>query len=72
MAKKPKETVFILTKADQDRIEAAIGLMRLIIRELMAARRTRVNCDLHNPSALYELSEDLEKLRQEQLHFPEI
>lgn len=69
MPKKSKETVFILTKADQDRIEAAIGLMRLIIRELMATRRTHVNCERHNPSALYELSENLEKLREEQLRF---
>lgn len=69
MGKKAKETIFVLTKADRDRIEAAIGLMRLVIRELISARRTRVNCEVHNPGSLYELADDLEKLREGQLHF---
>lgn len=66
---KAKETVFVLTKGDRDRIEAAMGLLRQIVRELLAARRTRVNCGTHTPGALHELAEDAEKVREEQLHF---
>lgn len=69
MAKPEKETVFVLTKGDRDRIEAAMGLLRQIVRELISARRTRVNCGTHTPGALYELEADAEKVREEQLHF---
>ena len=69
---KSKESVYILTERDRDRIEAAIGLMRQIIRELINARRTRVTCETHNPGALYQLAEDLEKIREDQMRFPEI
>ena len=69
---KSKESVYILTERDRDRIEAAIGLMRQIIRELINARRTRVTCETHSPGALYQLAEDLEKIREDQMRFPEI
>jgi hypothetical protein len=80
-----KETLFVLTKADRDRIEAAMGLLRQIVRELLSARRTRVNCATHTPGALHQLAEDVEKVHaasrsctaqasclKGQLHFPEI
>lgn len=69
---KDKETVFVLTRGDRDRIEAAMGLLRQIIRELLSARRTRVNCGSHTPGALYELAEEIETIHEEQLNLPGI
>ncbi len=69
---KSKESVFILNKSDCDRIEAAIGLMRQVMRELIKTRRTYVSSEVHNPGALYELAEDLQRIREDQLRFPEL
>lgn len=58
MKPKSKETVFVLTKADRDRIEAAMGLLKQVISNIFSKRRVRINTEVHTPAALYELEQE--------------
>jgi hypothetical protein len=58
MKHKSKEIVFILTKADRDRIEAAMGLLKQIICNIISMRRVRISTETHTPAALYELEQE--------------
>lgn len=58
MKPKSKETVFVLTKADRDRIEAAMGLLKQVICNILSTRRVRINTAIHTPAALYELEQE--------------
>jgi hypothetical protein len=75
-----KKTVSVLTEADRDRIEAAIGLVRQIFRDILSMRRVRVNTEVQTPAALYELEQEARYIqgvvdglspdyREEQLNF---
>jgi len=69
MESEKKETVFLLTRADRDRIDAALGLCRLVLKEIISTRRTRISMAVHTPVALYELEREFEKIKEEQLKF---
>jgi hypothetical protein len=61
------QTLYILTEADRDRIDAAAGLLRQVLDELLLNRRVRVSLAVNSPGALYELESEGEKIREEQL-----
>ncbi len=67
-----KEIVFVLTCADRDRIDVAAKLLQQVLREIIGARKTRVSLATHTPGALYQLAEDVEKIREEQMEFKNI
>jgi hypothetical protein len=62
-----KQTLYILTEADRDRIDAATGLLRQVLDDLLLNRRVRVGLEINSPAALYELESEAEKIREEQL-----
>jgi hypothetical protein len=63
------ETLVILTKADRDRIDAAVGLLGQVIEELISAREVCVPLAVHSPTALCERAEECDKIHEEQLSF---
>ena len=54
--------LYILNRSDLDRMDAAVGLLRQVIEELVQARMVEVPLTPDTPGALYELSDELELL----------
>jgi hypothetical protein len=65
MELKPMETLYILTRSDVDRVDAAVGLLRQALEDLIEARAVRVSKEPHSPGALYELSDEAAQIHEE-------
>jgi hypothetical protein len=65
MELKTRETLYILNRADRDRIDAAVGLLRQVIEELADARAFPVPKEALTPGTLYELAEEAELVYDE-------
>lgn len=65
MKLKTTETLYILNRSDRDRIDAAVGLLRQVLEDLLKARTVRVPAEPFSPGALYELAEEADLIDEE-------
>lgn len=65
MELKSMQTLYVLNRSDLDRIDAAVGLLRQVLEDLIQARAVRVPQNPYSPGALYELSDEAAQIHDE-------
>jgi hypothetical protein len=61
----PMQTLYILNPSDLHRIDAALGLLKQILEDIIGGRQIRVPVEPNSPGSLYELEEAALRMREE-------
>jgi hypothetical protein len=61
----PTQKLYILNPSDLDRIDAAVGLLKQILEDIIEGRQIRVPAEPSSPGSLYELEEAALRMREE-------
>lgn len=67
MEPKKIQKLYILNPSDLDRVDAAIGMLRQALADLIEARQIKVPLIPHSPGSLYALSDEAAEIHEERM-----
>jgi hypothetical protein len=64
----PMQTLYVLNDSDLHRVDAALGLLKQILEDIVEGRRLRVPVEPYSPGSLYELEEEAAQIHEKRVH----